>query len=768
MSKKGKKKEVFFFIIALSFFILQGCSSTKKPKKEHPVFACSASHLNFGASVTSMPLTISNTGKSTLRWSINHDQKWLTVTPSQGETAPGSGFTVTASVVRGCLDGGTYQGMITVNSDGGSRSVSAQMKVVPHLSISSEALDFGTSLESQSLIIANTGWGTSRWSIDGDQEWLMITPHQGETCTETDTVEVSVERDGLPHGEYSGKIHIYADGEDKTLALTIQVTDGKTVSLQPPHHAKIKNVEKAKVVGKDKKEHPSSPPPSPPSAVTPYDQEKSKQDKNFLNPSPNHPPEITFPPSYGSASLGILYTCKVDANDPDHDTLHYSLISAPPGMSIDPDTGTITWMPTSQGDYQVRVALTDGKYPIERAFVISVPGEEMMDEDIPIRSAAKVKVRTGFNLDWWEREAKPRTNIGNLTEKKALRGSQITIPIKVETYYRELSLSILSGYVKTNTTLSKGGGEPYIRYLTTPLDTKLNLDYKMLSQSLVDTLLGLDVNLPTGKTGLSNFDLIYMANPDLVSVTKFGEGFNLNPTFNLTKEWSDRTAGIGIGYVWRGKYEVNSKIKDTDPDEIKDYDPGDISNFTMDFGYDFLADYQFRLFGNYVYSGKDRINGKDEYQEGDFLLVGIQCGYRQPQWDGEFTVQSELRGKSKVESKEKRIEPVIYSEKRNSHGDEWIADLSFRYYLDERTRLRSCFDFLWNDKNDYPADDPLFFGEKQKLSLMFGVTTLIGRSLEGELQVKGFLLREEKNWFHPDEQDDYQGISTGFKLTASF
>jgi hypothetical protein len=52
----------------------------------------------------------------------------------------------------------------------------------------------------------------------------------------------------------------------------------------------------------------------------------------------------------------------------------------------------------------------------------------MMDEDIPIRLAAKVKARTGFNLDWWERKAKPRTNIGNLTEKKALRGSQITIP----------------------------------------------------------------------------------------------------------------------------------------------------------------------------------------------------------------------------------------------------------------------------------------------------------------------------------------------------
>ncbi|MGA1842254.1 MAG: PKD domain-containing protein, partial [bacterium] len=42
---------------------------------------------------------------------------------------------------------------------------------------------------------------------------------------------------------------------------------------------------------------------------------------------------------------GTVYTYDVEATDPNGDTLTYSLLVAPDGMSIDPDTGLITWSP---------------------------------------------------------------------------------------------------------------------------------------------------------------------------------------------------------------------------------------------------------------------------------------------------------------------------------------------------------------------------------------------------------------------------------------
>jgi YD repeat-containing protein len=66
---------------------------------------------------------------------------------------------------------------------------------------------------------------------------------------------------------------------------------------------------------------------------------------------PNQPPTIVSNPAF-SASVGDLYTYDVDAEDPDGDTLTYSLLTSPAGMTIDPQSGLIQWTPTS-GDLGV-------------------------------------------------------------------------------------------------------------------------------------------------------------------------------------------------------------------------------------------------------------------------------------------------------------------------------------------------------------------------------------------------------------------------------
>ena len=71
-------------------------------------------------------------------------------------------------------------------------------------------------------------------------------------------------------------------------------------------------------------------------------------------------PTITSTPST-TATPGIAYGYDVQATDPDvNDTLTYSLITSPTGMTINSNTGLISWTPNSLGDFDVVVRVSDG------------------------------------------------------------------------------------------------------------------------------------------------------------------------------------------------------------------------------------------------------------------------------------------------------------------------------------------------------------------------------------------------------------------------
>jgi hypothetical protein len=71
------------------------------------------------------------------------------------------------------------------------------------------------------------------------------------------------------------------------------------------------------------------------------------------------PPSISSSPET-SGTLGSAYAYDVQASDPDAgDVLTYSLLTAPPGMSIDAATRLISWMPGSTGPADVDLQVTD-------------------------------------------------------------------------------------------------------------------------------------------------------------------------------------------------------------------------------------------------------------------------------------------------------------------------------------------------------------------------------------------------------------------------
>ncbi|MGE5239564.1 MAG: hypothetical protein ACM3ON_12260, partial [Chloroflexota bacterium] len=178
-----------------------------------------------------------------------------------------------------------------------------------------------------------------------------------------------------------------------------------------------------------------------------------------------------------------------------------------------------------------------------------------------VASAADITAQAGVNYDWWDDTA------GN-------KAHQTYVPLQLYVPYQDFSVRVLGGYTSTNRTIAGVGKFS----MDTFIDTKLNLSYEIIGKLPVDILLGLDFNLPTGKTKLSEKQLTLIMDPDLVTITTFGEGFDVNPVVTVAKQWGSWSAGIGVGYSWRGDYDY-SKI-------ITDFTPGDILNVNAEVRYE--------------------------------------------------------------------------------------------------------------------------------------------------------------------------------------
>jgi hypothetical protein len=88
----------------------------------------------------------------------------------------------------------------------------------------------------------------------------------------------------------------------------------------------------------------------------------------------NSPPAIVSAPSAPTGRDRYEYAVK--AVDPEGDRLTYRLEAAPPGMTIDAETGQIQWSvaPTAAGTHHVRVVVQDvGGGTAFQEFDVSVP-----------------------------------------------------------------------------------------------------------------------------------------------------------------------------------------------------------------------------------------------------------------------------------------------------------------------------------------------------------------------------------------------------------
>jgi len=351
-----------------------------------------------------------------------------------------------------------------------------------------------------------------------------------------------------------------------------------------------------------------------------------------------------------------------------------------------------------------------------------------------------VNVQAGFEYNWW-RDSESNT------------GYQVLAPLRLSTQYKAFAVSVLGGYAYTGYDSNTYG----LNTLSQLLDTKVNLSYALLEKLPFDVLFGLDFNIPTARTNLSYEKLSLMMDPDLVPVSQLGEGFNINPTLSVAKDWGRLMTGLGIGYIWRGKYDYSTNIRD--------YEPGDIFTATAEARYDFTSLWSGRLFGQYARFRKDEWRDRPFYREGDFYMAGVGVRYAPKSWDASLTFRYVYRGKSELPESSYELSPMSHS----LHGNEYAGDLMVSYLLSEPTTIWIKISGLYVQENDYPDTYYCYIGKRQKAALELGWKRLFGRHLETSLFMRGFTMHDDKRIFpaYADERT-YNGFSVGGAITARF
>jgi hypothetical protein len=293
------------------------------------------------------------------------------------------------------------------------------------------------------------------------------------------------------------------------------------------------------------------------------------------------------------------------------------------------------------------------------------------------------------------------------------------------------------------------------RSLTNLVDTKMNFSYEFLDKLPVDILVGLDLNLPTGKTRLETLERNRMLDPDLVSIHKYGEGFNVNPTIGMARVWDSWAVGLGVGYLFRGEYDYS--------EAVIDFDPGDIFSLTGQLLCAVSSQVTMKFYGEMARYDKDRVLGEDYYEESDFLLVGAEMGIGGENLKTTLAVEGIYRGKSKFQE----AGSGLLTEDRSSYGDEYRVTLAGSYRIGDSTILRPQFHYLQVNENDYAQTSPFYIGDRSKISLRVSMLREFANAFHGEFSLSGYQLDVDRNWYHTDERTYRGGVAVAL-ITRRF
>ena len=174
-----------------------------------------------------------NSGVGTLTYTITDNASWLTCSPASG-TSTGEHDVITVTYSTATLAVGTYNGTITVSSNGAINSpqtIAVTLVMSPPVATISASVDTlipawipGNNATNQTFTITNSGTGTLNYTISDNVAWLNCVPASGSSTGEADTISVQYFATALPAGTYHGTITIRGNATNTPVTIPVILT----------------------------------------------------------------------------------------------------------------------------------------------------------------------------------------------------------------------------------------------------------------------------------------------------------------------------------------------------------------------------------------------------------------------------------------------------------------------------------------------------------------------------------------------------------------
>jgi uncharacterized protein (TIGR03437 family) len=227
--------------IAVTFQVGQAQTASLSLGAQSLSFALAGSDVQASA-----PLIVSNQGGGSILFTASvataTGGAWLQVSPKSGTATPASPASLSVTVTRGTLPVGTYSGSITVASATTGQVVTIpvtlavnpapQTIVLSQTGLTFTAVAQGGTTIPQSLGILNIGSGSMSWTaatatLSGGN-WLSLSQATGtvtQPFLDVSFVDVSVNAQGLPAGQYFGNVQVTAPGASNSPQTVLVVLD---------------------------------------------------------------------------------------------------------------------------------------------------------------------------------------------------------------------------------------------------------------------------------------------------------------------------------------------------------------------------------------------------------------------------------------------------------------------------------------------------------------------------------------------------------------
>ena len=202
-------------------------------------FRLNVEYLDFGTNFSQLQFKIINASATLpMSWEIMESMNWMTVTPSTGNLQGGHETTITVNIDRSLITQSTTANLTVRSADQSivlPVNVSVSGNNGPQLQLSENSIDFGTSANSLTFYVMNTGpantslqWFCSNINVG----WLTLNPTSGNTAGGASTqVVATIDRTQIS-GIVSTSVTVSGAGSTSTITFSASASGSGSAILQ--------------------------------------------------------------------------------------------------------------------------------------------------------------------------------------------------------------------------------------------------------------------------------------------------------------------------------------------------------------------------------------------------------------------------------------------------------------------------------------------------------------------------------------------------------